>query len=68
MPKNDDPLLTVDEVSARLNVPKGTLYRWRHYDSDGPKSIKVGSGVRYRESAVEAYLQQQEKTTARGGA
>jgi excisionase family DNA binding protein len=66
MPKNDDPLLTVDEVSTRLNVPRGTLYRWRHYGNEGPVSIKVGSAVRYRESAVEAYLKRQEQTTARG--
>lgn len=62
-----DQLLTVAEVSARLKIPAGTLYRWRHEGDEGPVSIKVGNGVRYAESDVDAYLAQQRKTTARGG-
>lgn len=65
MPKNDDRLLTVGEVSRRLGVPPGTLYQWRHHNR-GPLSIKVGNGVRYGESDVDAYLANQRKTTARG--
>jgi len=50
-----DPLLTIDEVSDWLGVPKGTLYQWRSRNQ-GPRGIKVGGGLRYRRSEVDAYL------------
>lgn len=50
-----DPLLTVDQVSDWLGVPKGTLYQWRSR-SRGPRAIKVGNGIRYRRSEIETYL------------
>lgn len=65
-PSADEELLTVDEVSARLQVPRGTLYRWRHYGNEGPESIKVGNGVRYLKSSVDSYLKKQRETTSRG--
>lgn len=68
MPKPpDDPLLRPDEVAPLLNVARGTLYRWRHYGTEGPPSIKVGRGVRYRLSDVNAYLERQRQTSGRGG-
>ena len=50
-----DPLLTVDQVSDWLGVPKGTLYQWRSRCC-GPRAIKVGNGIRYRRSEIETYL------------
>lgn len=50
-----DPLLTVDQVSDWLGVPKGTLYQWRSR-SRGPRAIKVGNGIRYRRSEIESFL------------
>jgi len=50
-----DPLLTIDQVSDWLGVPKGTLYQWRSR-SQGPLAIKVGGGLRYRRSEVDGYL------------
>lgn len=50
-----DPLLTVDQVSDWLGVPKGTLYQWRSR-SRGPRAIKLGNGIRYRRSEIERYL------------
>lgn len=50
-----DPLLTVDQVSDWLGVPKGTLYQWRSRRR-GPRAIKVGNGIRYRRSEIESYL------------
>src|SRR5688572_25925451 len=50
-----DPLLTIDEVSDWLGVPKGTLYQWRSR-SRGPRAIKLGNGIRYRRSEIENYL------------
>lgn len=50
-----DPLLTIDQVSDWLGVPKGTLYQWR-CRSRGPRAIKIGNGIRYRRSEIETYL------------
>ena len=50
-----DPLLTVDQVSDWLGIPKGTLYQWRSR-CRGPRAIKVGNGIRYRRSEIENYL------------
>lgn len=55
-----EPLLTLEEVSAMLRVPVGTLYRWR-YVGAGPRSLKVGRHVRYRERDVELWLEKQTK-------
>lgn len=50
-----DPLLTIEQVSDWLGVPKGTLYQWRSRNQ-GPRAIKVGGGLRYRRADVDAYL------------
>jgi len=52
-----DPLLTIEQVADWLGVPKGTLYQWRSR-KQGPRAIKVGGGLRYRRTEVEAYLDQ----------
>lgn len=52
-----DPLLTIDEVSAWLGIPRGTLYQWRSR-KQGPRAIKVGGALRYRRAEVETYLDQ----------
>lgn len=51
-----DPLLTVEQVSDWLGVPKGTLYQWRSR-RQGPRAIKVGNGIRYQRSEIENYLE-----------
>jgi excisionase family DNA binding protein len=58
-----DPLLTIEQVSDWLGVPKGTLYQWRSRHQ-GPRAIKVGGGLRYRRHEVDAYLDQ--RTDSRG--
>jgi len=50
-----DPLLTIEQVSDWLGVPKGTLYEWRSRHQ-GPRAIKVGGSLRYRRNEVDAYL------------
>ena len=50
-----DDILTVDEVAARLQVPKATLYGWR-YKGSGPKGHRVGKHLRYRWSDVLMWL------------
>jgi excisionase family DNA binding protein len=54
MAKNDE-LLTVQQLAELLKVPVGTVYRWRHLGV-GPRGIRVGRHVRYRQSDVEAFL------------
>ena len=48
-------LLTLEEVSRYLAIPKNTLYRWR-VDGLGPKALKVGKHLRYRHADLEAWL------------
>ncbi len=53
-------LLTPDEVSILLKVPKATLKIWRHRASSGGKKIipfvKLGRLVRYRKADIDALL------------
>jgi excisionase family DNA binding protein len=55
-PDSFERLLTVNEVSAWLRVPRSTLYGWR-YAGTGPIGFCLGRGVRYRRSDVEAWLE-----------
>jgi excisionase family DNA binding protein len=54
-PPKDD-LLTTDEVAKILNIAPGSIInmRWRR---TGLPYIKVGASVRYRKSAVEAFIE-----------
>ena len=52
----DDPLLTIEEVGAYIQVPVKTLYDWRHRGI-GPAGMRVGRYVRYRLSDVDAWLE-----------
>lgn len=48
-------LLTVEQLAARLQVPVGTVRKWRAQGT-GPKGIRVGRFVRYRPADVDAWL------------
>ncbi|WP_431877374.1 helix-turn-helix transcriptional regulator [Amycolatopsis sacchari] len=52
-------LLTIDDLSDYLGIPKGTLYQWRT-KGYGPAGIRVGKYVRYRPDDVDAWLDGQE--------
>ena len=52
-------LLTVREVAEQLGLMRDTLYHWR-MRGEGPRAIKVGGRVRYRQSDVEAWLKTRE--------
>ncbi len=47
--------LTPAEAAAVLSVPTATLAQWR-YRGEGPVYSKVGSVVRYRRDALDAWL------------
>ncbi|MBB4667427.1 excisionase family DNA binding protein [Microbacterium marinum] len=52
-------LLTQTELAEYLQVPVRTIEDWRTRDY-GPKFLRVGRRVRYRESDVDAWLDAQE--------
>jgi excisionase family DNA binding protein len=60
-PETSDPLWDMDEVSTYLKVPKRTLYRWRTHNY-GPRGIRVGRHVRYRQSAVIEWVDRMERS------
>jgi excisionase family DNA binding protein len=51
-------LLSPDDLSEYIDVPKATLYNWR-LRGYGPPAIKVGRHLRYRQADVEAWLDHQ---------
>jgi excisionase family DNA binding protein len=56
-------LLTLQEVADYLSIPAATLYAWRHKGT-GPRGIRVGRHIRYRESDLEAWLDEQAKVAS----
>lgn len=53
-----DRLMTLAELSEMLGIPVNTLYGWR-CRGEGPPGYRIGRHVRYRRTAVEAWLQTQ---------
>lgn len=50
-------LLSIEELSDYLGVPVRTLYDWR-IDRRGPKALHAGRVLRYPDSAVRAWIQE----------
>jgi len=48
-------LLSPDDVAAFLGVPVTTLYQWR-YKGIGPRGLRIGRHLRYRQEEVNAWL------------
>ena len=65
MDKDRRPLGTLAEVAQYLQKPEKTLIQWR-YLGRGPRSVRVGTTIRYRWADVERWLD--ELTAAGGGA
>jgi predicted DNA-binding transcriptional regulator AlpA len=59
----DEPLMTGDDVSTMLQIPKATLYSWT-YRNTGPPAKRVGRFLRYERRAVLRWLDEQ---PTRGG-
>lgn len=51
-----EPLWTIQDVSAYLGVPVGTLYAWRS-ENRGPASRRVGKYVRYVPAEVRQWVE-----------
>ncbi len=56
-----EPLLSIEELAAYLDVPVTTIRDWRT-DGKGPCAIKVGGRVRFATSDVLAWLLRQRET------
>lgn len=50
-------LLTTEELAEYLQIPARTLEDWRHRNY-GPRYARMGKRVRYRQSAVDAWLEE----------
>jgi hypothetical protein len=51
-------LWSIEEASAYLRIPIGTLYQWRHRRM-GPPAFKVGRHLRYDPAGVRAWVMSQ---------
>jgi len=61
--RTTDPIRLLVEAAAYLRTPEATLYYWRHKGT-GPRSMKVGRRVVYRQSDLDAWLDEQATAAA----
>lgn len=59
---SSEKFLTQDEVAKMLGLASCTLRKWR-WEGKGPKFIKLGSRVLYRESDIFAFVQENIRTS-----
>ncbi len=57
-PHANDTLMTMQEVADVVRVPVATLRYWRHLGT-GPRSFRIGRGVRYWRTEVLHWLENQ---------
>lgn len=50
-----DPLRTVDDLAAMLGRTAADIY-WMNHAGTGPRRIKIGKRVYYRQSDIDAWL------------
>ena len=58
-------MLTSKRLSEGTGIPETTLCNWR-YLGKGPRSIKLGRNVRYLESDVLAWIEEQQQADPHG--
>lgn len=51
-------LLTAEELAQLLGVPRSTISQWR-WKGQGPRGIKVGKHLRFRQEDVDAWIEAQ---------
>lgn len=56
-------LLTIEQVAELLQVPVDTLYYWRS-TKYGPQAMKVGKYLRWRQDAINAWLESLEQAAS----
>lgn len=53
--RQDERLLSVEELAGYLEVPVKTIYSWRHRNT-GPKGFRVGKHLRFRWRDVQTWV------------
>lgn len=51
-----EPMLSVDDVAARLGVPRQTIYEWRR-QGRGPRGYRIGRYLRFDAVEVEGWIE-----------
>lgn len=59
----DDPLLNANQAADICHVAPQTMAAWR-CAGRGPRYVKIGRAVFYRQSAIAAWLKSQERDPA----
>ncbi|WP_336208230.1 helix-turn-helix transcriptional regulator [Nonomuraea sp. LPB2021202275-12-8] len=65
--ETQDPYRTTAEVADRYRTSPGTVRYWRHAGI-GPRGVKIGTKVLYRESELRRWEQQREAAEKIGAA
>lgn len=55
--------LTTEEVATRIGMQAQTVRKWRSRGTLGPKSYKIGGAVKYKQSDVDAWLEQNSRVS-----
>jgi excisionase family DNA binding protein len=56
----DERLLTLDEVAAALQIPKGTVYKWSAAGGRRfPRCLRLGKHIRVRQADLDAWIEEQ---------
>ena len=53
-----EPLLSVEDLAAYLDVPKQTIYDWR-VTGRGPRARRIGKRLRFTTTDVQAWVDAQ---------
>jgi excisionase family DNA binding protein len=56
---SEDKILTIEEVSSYLKIPKQTLYFWARQGQI--PAMKVGKHWRFKKSSIDAWIEEKEK-------
>lgn len=57
--RTSDPYRTTEEVAIRYRTAPSTIRYWRHAGK-GPKGVRIGSRVLYRESELQRWERERE--------
>lgn len=61
--QSEDPLMTVEDLAAYFSKSKQSIYLMRHR-GQLPPAIRLGGSIRFRKSAVDAWLAEQAEEVA----
>lgn len=61
----EDRLLNAEEAAAWLGFSISALSQWR-MAGKGPEFVRIGRAVRYKESALRAFVEARTKATSEG--